>query len=62
MKYYIVEPTYKKSFIEYTAFSRVGVDGERLHLTKELGGDQLCIVQILLGAESLSRTMLQTWT
>lgn len=37
MKYYIVEPSYKKSFIEFTAFNRIGPDGERMHLTKELG-------------------------
>lgn len=37
MKYYIVEPSYKKSFVEYTAFRKVSEDGERMHLTKELG-------------------------
>ena len=37
MKYYLVEPTYKKSLIEYTAFKRVDEDGKLIWLRKELG-------------------------
>lgn len=37
MKYYIVEPTYKKSTIEITTFRRYDEDGKLIFLRKELG-------------------------
>jgi hypothetical protein len=37
MKYYIVEPSYKKSFVETTAFKRIDENGNQIWLRKELG-------------------------
>ena len=37
MKYYRVEPSYKKSVVEYTAFRRKDEDGNMIWLRKELG-------------------------
>jgi len=37
MKYYIVEPSYKKSFVEITAFKRTDENGNLIWLRKELG-------------------------
>jgi len=37
MKYYKVEPTYKKSVIEWTIFKRKNEDGKDIFLRKELG-------------------------
>ena len=36
MKYYVIEPSYKKSVIEYTLFKRQ-VEGDMQFLRKELG-------------------------
>lgn len=37
MKYFIVEPTYKKSFVEYTLFHQKDEEGKTTSLRKELG-------------------------
>jgi hypothetical protein len=37
MKHYLLEPTYKKSVVEYTAFRRKDEDGTQIWLRKELG-------------------------
>ena len=37
MKYYKVEPTYKKSVIEWTVFKRLDENGKPIFLRKELG-------------------------
>jgi hypothetical protein len=37
MKYYIVEPTYKKSLVEKTIFSRKNEEGKTIFLERELG-------------------------
>lgn len=37
MKYYLVEPTYKKSLIEYTVFRREDEEGNTLFLRREVG-------------------------
>jgi hypothetical protein len=37
MKYYLLEPTYKKSVIEFTAFKRIDEEGNTIFLRKELG-------------------------
>jgi hypothetical protein len=37
MKYYLVEPTYKKSLVEYTVFKREDEDGNKFWLRSEVG-------------------------
>jgi len=37
MKHYLLEPTYKKSVVEFTAFKRKDEDGNQIWLRKELG-------------------------
>ena len=37
MKHYLLEPTYKKSLVEYTIFRRLNENGDPIFLRKELG-------------------------
>lgn len=37
MKYFLLEPTYKKSVVEWTLFQRKDEDGKTINLRKELG-------------------------